>query len=124
MLVLAEKGNSMLRTVNRYALVVRPLSPYFFWANSFDDSGPKLDPANAGDCCRVFLVPEIDDPDEVRVYLATMSKHIFREMLESWMKKPETWPDLDAKTFKEWFDVELLSPVFDLDDDDIISEED
>ena len=112
-----------MKTVNRSAMIVRPKEPYFTWANGFDDSGTKLDPASMEECCRAFLVPEFYDPDGARGFVADNCEGIFTEMLESWMNAPDTWPVLDIKTFNRWFDVEIHESVFDLGDQQIVSED-
>ena len=112
-----------MKTANRSAAVVRPKEPYLTWANGFDDGGPKLDPADPEECCRAFLIPEFDDPERARGFVAENCVGIFTEMLESWMNAPETWPALDIRTFQEWFDLEILEPVFDLGDEKIVSED-
>jgi hypothetical protein len=112
-----------MRIVNRIAVIIRPRTPYYDWANGFDDGGPKMDPADPEMSCTAFLMPECDGSADARQYVLDHYAAIFREMLASWMLNSDTWPVIDMKTFRRWFDFEIHEPVFDLTDDDIIAED-
>lgn len=59
----------------------------------------------------VFLLPERNNIDNA---LQSAYGDIFSEMLLASVNAPELWPDKrDLRTFRKWFEVELIEMVFD-----------
>ena len=107
--------------INRSALLVTPKEPYFQWAEQLPGGGPS-----ARDRTErvVFLVPEIVDPRHAKEIIKGASRIIFEHELWAWHMEPADWPKKrNYKTFLEWFDVEVNSPVMDLCDYDIEEDE-
>lgn len=62
-----------------------------------------------------YLLPEYEDDNQMEYLLEKYFKPIFEEQLNGWWQDTDAWPPRrDLKTFKEWFDVEFHSVVFDL----------
>jgi hypothetical protein len=98
-----------MQTVNRMAAIVTPIAPFFEWSESVlgegsNECGPE-------EFRTVFLLPERDDADQA---LKSVYADIFAEMLLASVNTPELWPERrDLRTFRKWFDVELVEMVFD-----------
>ena len=104
-----------MKEVNRSLVVVKPKQPYVDWANSFMDDD-KVQSIESFHCdCNAYLIDEIEeDGDEERI-LKKIYRRIFVEELHAWMRDEDTWPKKrDYPTFRNWFDVEFHSLVFDL----------
>jgi hypothetical protein len=114
----------IVNLVNRAALTVIPKKPYIDWANSLDDQEPKLTPNAAEWEYTVYLVDDVGDEDGLPEALEKHYAEIFAEELAAWTPDENSWPkQMDAKTFKEWFDVRLSTTVLDLSDDQMDDEE-
>jgi len=62
-----------------------------------------------------FLLPEYEDDSQMEYLLRKYFKQIFEEQLNGWWLDEDAWPSRrDLETFKQWFDVEFHSVVFDL----------
>jgi hypothetical protein len=99
-----------MRSINRAAIVVRPLTPWLDWAASLDD-GPL---ANSDDLCSVYLVDadENESPDQI---LRRNFVLIFEEQLASWHLNEDDWPARRTfALFQQWFTAEVVDLVIDL----------
>jgi hypothetical protein len=108
--------------INRSLVVVKPKEPFLEWLRSLPDPHE----ATAEDLLHdntVFLVPEILDPKSEARTLKRCFKAIFEEQLNGWWTDEAVWPRRrDLRTFKEWFDVEVHTLVYDLGDGSIRDE--
>ena len=113
-----------LRTVNRAALVVKPKQPYVDWANHLNDGGPTLLFESARQDPDVFLVDDLqNDSDKQKIVLKYYTM-IFQHELAAWTTDRDSWPSqLDLRTFKLWFDVDISSIVFDIAPDPLLQEQ-
>jgi hypothetical protein len=111
-----------MNTINRTAVIISPKQPYIDWANSFEDSGPMLEPFEIQPT--VFLIPDKYDEYNFDKYLKKKHAVIFEEELASWMTDPDVWPKSRSyKKFNEWFKVSISDMVIDLGADPITVEE-
>lgn len=102
-----------METLNRTAVIVRRLAPYAEWANSFDDDGPRFDPADR--TSNLYLIHEVRDPRNIKQALRQWWREIFEEELAAWMRYPEDWhAPLTQTMFLKWFEVEVVEMVSDL----------
>ena len=103
-----------MKEINRSILTVRAKEPFLHWLNSLPDPVKyTMNEVNADQSA--FLLPEYEADDKKENLLKKYFKQIFEEKLNGWWQNPDTWPSKrDLKTFKEWFDVEFHSVVFDL----------
>jgi len=109
-----------MEIVNRVAVLLVPKKPYLDWANSFDDDGPKIHPAEAREHTVAFLVPDLELLDEIQKFVAENSEYMFECALSEWMQDKKDWPKLrNHLTLREWFDVEVHDFLIDLGDDPI-----
>jgi hypothetical protein len=111
-----------MRSVNRTLVFIRPRNPYADWANSVDDAGPRyiLDehPGTA------YLLPDNLDMEELNQFVRDNYRALFEDELDSWCSDPSRWPeDRSQKRFQEWFEVGVADLVYDLDPEDLETEE-
>ena len=98
-----------MQTVNRMAAIVTPKRPFLEWSESVlgeeaNQCGPEV-------FRTAFLIPERSNVDRA---LQAVFADIFAEMLMASVNSPEFWPEKrDLKTFRKWFDVQLIEIVFD-----------
>ncbi len=103
----------MLPMVNRVALVVRPREPYAAWANAVDDEA-EYDLAVHRNEPEVFLLP-VWAADDLDAAIAEHWKAIFEQELEAWCTDDTAWPrKRTLAMFRDWFEVGLAEPVWDL----------
>ena len=98
--------------LNRAALTVKPLEPFFQWAKTLDDSGfiPGED-----DESTVYLVPYILSDQHEAEILKQVYADIFERELFEWHTEESDWPKKRTLTvFKQWFKYEFHSIVEDL----------
>ena len=103
-----------MNEVNRSVIVVRAKEPFLQWLNSLPDPGKfTLDDVNQDSSA--FLLPEYEDDSEMEKLLERYYPFIFEEQLDGWWRDQDAWPKKrNLKIFKEWFDVDFYSMVFDL----------
>ena len=100
--------------INRTALTVIPKQPYIDWANTLDDTGPKLDINDPHYECTVYLIDEVIDDARLARALRRHYPQIFEQELVAWHRLEKDWPPKrDYRTFKQWFDVKVSTVVFD-----------
>ena len=111
-------------SLNRTALVVRPLKPYWDWANNIKDgipSGMKNYTPTEMDTT-VYLIPDLD-PSLVQAHVEAIFAEIFEDELNAWWTKEEDWPkERTYEIFKKWFEVSIAPLIYDTDDGEIIKE--
>jgi hypothetical protein len=101
--------------INRTALIVKPLKPYWDWANNIEDGVPKEQKNfNASDMdATIYLISELE-PDEITYHIEAMYNEIFEDELEAWWTDEKDWPkNRTFSMFKEWFEVSVSSMVYD-----------
>ena len=101
--------------IDRAAIFVKPKQPMFEW---FDEFYPEeyikreYEP-------KVYLIS--DDNLDIEKWLKKNYDKIFVKELESWNENEKTWPQKRTyKMFKQWFDVDFGSIVYDLEKDPVI----
>lgn len=105
-----------MQTINRFAVIVRPLKPFADWVNSAPVRGTDdLVPLEAlQEDATVVLTPEMDTIDRALEWLKSHKTRIFEMELESWYTDRSTWPEKrNARLFDQWFDLEVHTMVFD-----------
>lgn len=105
-----------MKTLNRFALIVRPASPYIAWAakvagESEAEVRKTLEHMEAG----IYLLPPSDAPDANHPNLLKAHwRAIFEEELGGWCTDEGTWPkDLSEALFRAWFKLELVTTIHD-----------
>jgi hypothetical protein len=112
--------------VNRAALILRYKQPFVDWINAVDAApgSHTLTLADVEEERTVYLV-EVEDPDDLKRWLAFNYEWLFEEELNGWYTDAAMWPkDRSLKKLKEWCSFELNTVVIDtgaspLEDDDL-----
>ena len=105
---------------NRAIIVIRPKQPFLDWLLATPDPpNTDLDELRS-DETSIYLVPDAEDPSDVEAFLHGAYEEIFEVELSGWYDDPDYWPtDITFSDFKEWFDWEVHTMVFDLSDEEI-----
>ena len=105
--------------INRSLLTIKAKQPLLDWLKSLPDPGNEtLEDVNRE--TSAFLLPD-HDPSEEEEVLAHYFDIIFAEQLMGWWTAKKDWPNhRDLTLFKEWFDYEFHSMVFDLVDEPLL----
>ena len=108
-----------MEMLNRSAVIVKPLRPYFEWAKEDDAEGLtesvfedlRSEP-------HVYLLSEYEDPTSQKQVLERSWPALFEAMLEGWVTDEAYWPkNRMLGMFQEWFEIQMCSTVQDLDSD-------
>lgn len=93
--------------INRSAIIVKPLQPFIDWCS-------KLYPEDLDDIkeTRTYLISEnIEDIDS---WLAKKFDKLFVFELTSWHTNKKEWPQKrNYKMFKEWFQIDISTMIYD-----------
>ena len=109
-----------MQLINRTALVVVPKQPYIDWANTLDDTGPKLNIDAPHYEYNVYLIDDVEDESDLVTALRRQYRTIFEYELAGWHLDEKDWPSRRGfKTFTDWFEVKVCTMVFDLGKSDI-----
>ena len=108
-------------TVNRGSITLQPKQPVIDWLNSVDalldvKGGNVFDPLDEhGD---MFLIPNdevIESRQDAVAWVEKRWRDFFEFELGQWIIDDTLWPQkLSLKLFREWFDIEYRSMVWDL----------
>lgn len=100
--------------INRYAIVVKPLKPFADWLFNLypKDEYPEFMESN------IYLVN--DEIDDLEAWLKKKFDKFFKFELDNWHTDKKEWPQKRTyKMFKEWFQVELSTMVFDTEEEPV-----
>ncbi len=103
--------------INRSAIVLKPQQPFFDWINNLypDDKVTEAEEAN------IYL---IDDMDDLEKWLKKKFDKLFTMELDEWHTNKKEWPQKrNYKMFKQWFQVDKSTMIYDLERSPIIKEE-
>ena len=93
--------------INRSAIIVKPLQPFIDWCS-------KLYPEDLDDIkeTRTYLISE--DIEDIDSWLAKKFDKLFSFELESWHTNKKEWPQKrNYKMFKEWFQIDISTMIYD-----------
>jgi len=108
--------------INRAAAVVKLRQPFLDWVNSMPGPKHTLKAINTEN--NVFLLPEHDTQQELELIIQDLYRQIFEIEVGSFCRDRSLWPKTrDYKTFRQWFDIQVHSMVFDPYEDEIEKEE-
>jgi hypothetical protein len=100
--------------INRSLIVVKPKQPFLDWIRSVDPD-QTLDLKDISDDPTAYLIPECGTDEEREQIIDWCADFLFEQELWSWYTDEDLWPvRRDAQTFREWFEVEFHSLVFDV----------
>lgn len=102
--------------LDRWAAIIKPRQPFLNWLNGLPGSLPPalgLEQMRSG--CTTLLIPEFDDPDEAVAFVYRLWRDLFESELSAWCPDRKLWPSgHSVEKFMEWFDVEIHSPVIEV----------
>lgn len=95
--------------INRYAIVIKPIQPFFDWLNALNPEDPVKETSEAS----VYLLDE--GVDDVEQWLRKKFDHFFTMELEDRHTNIKDWPQKRSyKLFRQWFSVDISSMVYDI----------
>lgn len=103
--------------INRYAVVIKPKQPLLDWINSMDPEHKikGIDEVN------VYLVD--DNITDLEKWLKMKFDEFFLLELEDWCTDKKDWPQKrNYKMFKEWFQIDISTMIYDLGERPIIKD--
>ena len=104
--------------INRSALIAIAKQPFIDWLHTVDPSSRDIDLSRVNREPSVYLVPVFDADDDFTEWLHEHCTIIFEEQLGGWWTDERSWPaNRGIEVFKEWFDCQRHSMVWDLDDE-------
>ena len=113
-----------MRILNRTALVVRPKRRLVEWVNSLDLDGVTLSLDEARSNASIYLV-RVAALDETSQIIDEYALEVFEEELWGWSNDQDNWPrNRTAHVFRDWFDVQHVDLVEDLEETPLEDDED
>lgn len=117
--------------LNRGLVILRYKQPYIDWVKIAGDAPMEISLQQANDDGDSFLLPtyesQIDPVDGTEDAIKWVEKRwrmFFEHILESWILDEAEWPQKRSlKMFREWFDIEYKSIVWDMGTEPLIIEE-
>lgn len=117
--------------LNRGLVIIRYKQPYVDWVKIAGDAPMEISLQQANDDGDSFLLPtyesQIDPVDGTEDAIKWVEKRwrmFFEHILESWILDETEWPQKRSlKMFREWFDIEYKSIVWDMGTEPLIIEE-
>ena len=108
-------------TLNRGSVTLKPKQPVLDWLNSVDRSlgvkdSMKFDPLDEhGDTFLVPGEPVVESRQDAVAWVEKNWKDFFEFELGQWILDDTLWPQKPTlKLFREWFDIEYRSMVWDI----------
>lgn len=95
--------------INRFAIVIKPLKPFADWLFNLnpEDEYPEFKERS------IYLVN--DEIVDLEVWLKKKFDKLFMFELDAWNTNKKEWPQKRTyKMFRQWFQVELSTMVFDM----------
>lgn len=104
-------------TINRSLVVLLPKQPVLDWIMRVDPNPPKLTLEELRQEQDVFLISQraAETVEDAERWVHRRWKVFFEAFLHDWYTEESWWPkNRSLKMFKEWFDVQYHSMVWDL----------
>ena len=93
--------------VNRSAIIIKPLQPFIDWCSG-------LYPGNIEDIKETTTYLISEDIEDIESWLSKKFDKLFTFELNSWHTNKKEWPQKrNYKMFKEWFQIDTSTTVFD-----------
>jgi len=102
--------------VNRSVLLVRPTAEFAKWlAKAIDPQTAEQAVNDARRDPTAYLVPEVEDADDLDAMLGESWPIVFENELAIWVEEEARWPaERTEEMFRQWFDVDRSTMVLDL----------
>jgi hypothetical protein len=113
-------------TINRHLIILMPKQPVLDWIMRVDPNPPNLTLEQLRQEQDAFLVTEaLDGQDDAEKWVKRRWQMFFEGYLGEWYTVESWWPQKRTyKMFKDWFEVQYHSMVWDLAEREPISYED
>lgn len=93
--------------INRTAIILKPMQPFIDWCSNLYPE--ELDDIEE---TKTYLISE--DIEDINAWLSKKFDKLFLFELESWSPNKKEWPQKrNYKMFKEWFQVDISTMVYD-----------
>ena len=113
-------------TVNRGLVILLPKQPVLDWILRVDPNLPDMTLSELRSEPDSFLVPQrgIETEQDAQRWVHRRWKMFFELFLFDWYIEESWWPkQRSLKLFKEWFDIQYSSMVWDLSDESLNHED-
>lgn len=113
-------------TINRHLIILMPKQPVLDWIKRVDPNPPNITLDELRLEQNAFLVPDaLDGQQDAEKWVQRRWQMFFEGFLEEWYTVESWWPQKRTyKMFKDWFDVQYHSMVWDLATSEPMSYED
>ncbi len=96
--------------VNRNAFLLKAKQPFIDWFNQHTE-----EPLTDGGEGHIYLADDCATPEETEEWIRDNFELMFQNELQDWDFSGESWPkNRTYELFREWFEIEFHSIVFDL----------
>lgn len=117
--------------LNRGLVIIRYKQPYVDWVKIAGEAPMEISLEQANDDGESFLLPTyesevdpVDGTEDAIKWVERRWRMFFEHILESWILDESEWPKKRSlKMFREWFDIEYKSIVWDMGTEPLIIEE-
>lgn len=103
-------------TINRHLIILKPKQPVLDWIKRVDPNPPNLTLDQLRLEQNAFLVPDdFDGQQDAEKWVQRRWQMFFEGFLAEWYTVESWWPQKRTfKMFKDWFDVQYHSMVWDM----------
>lgn len=102
--------------INRSAIILKPLQPFLDWFEN-------LYPNESDDMSESMTYLLSVDIEDVEAWLKKKFDKLFMRELEGWHTNEKEWPQKRTyKMFKQWFQVDISTMVFDLEKEPVFKD--
>jgi hypothetical protein len=103
-------------TINRHLIILMPKQPVLDWIKRVDPNPPNLTLDQLRVEQNAFLVPDdLDGQQDAEKWVQRRWQIFFEGFLAEWYTVESWWPQKRTfKMFKDWFDVQYHSMVWDM----------
>ena len=105
--------------IERLVTILKPTQKFYEWLQTTPSLDKELTLEDLRADCTALLLPTFETADEADDYLRKNFDEIFANECETWCEDESFWPSpANYELFRELFDIEHHSMVFDMVDDD------
>jgi len=103
-------------TINRHVVILMPKQPMLDWIKRVDPDLPNMTLEELRLDQNAFMVPDtLDGQEDAEKWVERRWQMFFEVYLNEWYTEDKWWPQKRTrKMFKEWFEVQYHSMVWDL----------
>ncbi|WP_028299144.1 hypothetical protein [Oceanospirillum beijerinckii] len=105
-----------MKMLNRSAITVKLSQDFVDWINNLDDDSETLTLQDVNEEATVYLIPEIEDEEQLNDMVQEFYLNILENELKSWEEDESQWPaELSIELFERFLTIDPAVMVFDLD---------